>query len=356
MKQEDIDRLLREIQEHYGEDTDLASRYRDYARVDAEKALRQMQERLHPVAKRIPLWRRYRLAVAAVIAAMIVGGLFWHWHTRVVPPVISEEVKTAMARCEQSGRQEAGIERIDLEVATEAKKPAVVRVRPVQKATDAKQELLQARRVTTRQDKEFWLTLPDGTVAHLNNNTRIVYPEKFSGDTRDIYLSGEAYLMVAHDVRHPFIVHTNEGDVKVHGTEFIVNTHDSGERTKVVLVSGKVSVTMRDGETVDMEPGDMALLYKDARKPVMSQVDTEPYVAWNTGKFAFDDCPLEKLMNVLGHWYGYQVQFDSEDTRQLTFTGDLDRYSSVEPALKAISWTMGLRIEMNNGNILISKH
>lgn len=96
------------------------------------------------------------------------------------------------------------------------------------------EQLLEARRITTYQDKEYWLTLDDGTLVHLNYNTRMVCPERFIDGTRDVILDGEAYFMVAHDSRHPFVVHTPQGDIRVYGTEFNVSTRD-GDCTEVVL-------------------------------------------------------------------------------------------------------------------------
>lgn len=43
------------------------------------------------------------------------------------------------------------------------------------------------------------LTLADGTQLTLNRGAQLIYPEKFAGRTREIFLSGEAYFDVAHD-------------------------------------------------------------------------------------------------------------------------------------------------------------
>ena len=36
------------------------------------------------------------------------------------------------------------------------------------------------------------LTLPDGTYVMLNSKSILLYPEKFTGETRSVYLIGEA--------------------------------------------------------------------------------------------------------------------------------------------------------------------
>lgn len=40
------------------------------------------------------------------------------------------------------------------------------------------------------------VTLPDGTIVWLNNNTKLIYPEVFSSTERSVYLEGEAYFKV----------------------------------------------------------------------------------------------------------------------------------------------------------------
>ena len=54
----------------------------------------------------------------------------------------------------------------------------------------------------------FSLTLTDGTVIYLNADSRLQYPLEFSGDSRVVYLEGEAFFKVAKDKIKPFIVKT----------------------------------------------------------------------------------------------------------------------------------------------------
>lgn len=42
---------------------------------------------------------------------------------------------------------------------------------------------------------EFSMKLSDGTMVHLNAETDLRYPVRFSGEERRVVLSGEAFLM-----------------------------------------------------------------------------------------------------------------------------------------------------------------
>ncbi len=50
--------------------------------------------------------------------------------------------------------------------------------------------------------KNSSILLPDGTVAHLNAGSRLMYPSVFSGKNREVFLSGEGYFEVSHDPKN----------------------------------------------------------------------------------------------------------------------------------------------------------
>lgn len=333
----------------------LQEEYQRQKTIDAHRAIRQMQERIaseYPQVKTISGWRRYRYAIAASVVILIVGGLFWYWqYSQVVPPAISPDVQQAIALSAESGRQEAQVEPVV--TARQSKQAVVQTLKQKYNITreDVVEQLLEAKRITTRSDREFWLTLPDGSLVHLNYNTRVIYPDQFTGDARDVILDGEAYFMVARDRRHPFIVHTSQGDIKEYGTEFNVSTRGETGGTEVVLVEGSVSVSPIYGKEQMLQPGQKSVIY--GQKTEISEIDIEPYVAWNTGNFVFEDYPLGRLMDVLSRWYGLEVEFHNAATRDILFTGILSRYADISALLKAIGTVADVDIVVTDNHIII---
>ncbi len=221
---------------------------------------------------------------------------------------------------------------------------------------DFAEQLAEARRITTYQDKEYWVTLDDGTLVHLNYDSRLIYPEKF-GDRRDVILEGEAYFMVAKDKSRQFVVHTPQGDVKVYGTEFNVNTRSKGGDgndnggLSVVLVNGSVSFTPARGKEQMLTPG-QELSIVNAQLSI-NEVDTAPYVAWNEGKFFFEEWPLERIMQVISRWYGREVEFTSNEIKHQQYSGNFDRYEDIHPTMEAIESITGLKITFAPGKLII---
>lgn len=292
--------------------------------------------------------RKYlaRTAAAIIGILLIMGGfhLYQGKPTQKSPAPVRQEIIAAIQKAEASDINEA-----TLQVGTE--KPQQVNSVSALLKSIAQQDVdedIQGT-LTTRHDKEFWTTLPDGTRVHLNGNSRLSYPLAFKGDLREVALVGEAYFIVAKDKKHPFIVHTSEGDIKEYGTEFNVNTY--GKKTEVVLVRGSISVTPKAGAEKMMTPGDKAEIGSD--KVAMTRVDVEPYIAWNTGHFSFDDCTLEELMQVVGKWYGREVVFDAASLRKVRFTGSLSRYESIDNTLEVISSIANVKMEQQDRKIVI---
>ena len=302
-----------------------------------------------------PLWR-----YAAAVLILIVGGaaLWYSQYTKVTPPEISESVQLAMQQSRESGKQDAKVDVLSEELSMMSDESGIneeLRVKSEESlsVTESltKEQLLSARRITTMHDKEFWLTLDDGTLVHLNYNTRLIYPEKFGRGDRNVILDGEAYFMVAKDKSRPFIVHTPNGDVKVYGTEFNVNT--TGNNTSVVLVKGSVSVTPTGGKEQLMNPGQLCEF--SVENLMLSTIDVEPYIAWNEGKFSFEEWPLERIMQVISRWYGREVEFTSEDIKHQQYSGNLDRYEDMQPTMEAIGLATGLTIKVKSNSIIIEK-
>ena len=349
--------------EYLSEPENLEKEYRFRKEIDAEQSLERIKEKLwneEKETKEVPLhahrFTTYLYRAAAVIVLLIVGGAYWYHreYTRVTPPEISQEVQLAMEQSRERGVQAAEIITSGMphqQVITDEER-ALYHV-----DEDFAEQLEEAKRITTYHNKEYWVTLPDGSLVHLNYNSRLIYPEKF-GDRRDVILEGEAYLMVAKDKSRQFVVHTPKGDVKVYGTEFVVNTGTSTENGNdnkeltVVLVKGSVSFTPTDGREKMLTPGQELSIVNSQLN--VSEVDTAPFVAWNEGELVFSDWTLERIMSVIARWYGLDVEFANKDLGNHKFSGSLSRYEDLKPTLETIEMVTGMRLNVNNQKLYIN--
>lgn len=354
----DEDESHREWYQNLISRNNLVERYQAYHDTDAEGAWARFDALKYPKRK-FKLRNVLKYAAVALVLIVGIGVYLQRRESPSIPPTISEDVKLAMQHTELSGRNHAKVEKLSAESISQEKREilTVDNNATDAAATDDDSEtedwLRNAQRATTYHDKEFWLTLSDGTVVHLNYNTRIIYPEKFVGDTREVILSGDAYFMVAHDDSHPFIVHTSNGTVKVYGTEFMVETNSKDGSTHVALVKGSVGVTPNKGTEQIMRPGQLATINAQNGQCSLQKVDTYPYVAWNTGTFSFNNANLEDVMDILSRWYNVDVAFANDKRKQEKLYGDFDRYESLDNILSAIQKSTGIHIERVKNKLII---
>ena len=347
------------------QDTDLSERYRQFATVDEEQAWKKFQEKHFQVRgiHRRMLWRY----AAIFMIPIIIGAAIWvgMWRNADTVPVRVQDDQLAMIRSEKMGKQKAtlvlaGGQEIELKSAShQSLQDSTILPKLSPEAMEETQSengdvtATDNNKLVTYDDSEFWLTFEDGTKVHLNYNTTLKYPSHFSAASRTVYLDGEAYFQIAKDDR-PFRVITANGIVKQYGTSFNVNTHVAGV-TKVVLVEGAISVFPNQGDEHKIHPGELAVLNGATQDVQISKVDIEPYIAWNSGRFVFDNCSLETLMEVISRWYDKKIMFEDEDIKTIRFTGDLDRYGSIIPILKAIQRVTHLEMDVEGEAIIIRR-
>jgi transmembrane sensor len=157
------------------------------------------------------------------------------------------------------------------------------------------------------------LTLPDRSRVLLGVDTRLRVPRDYGARTRTVDLEGEAYFVVEHDTKRPFIVRTPRGSTQDLGTEFAVRAY--GEETSVEVVVAEGSVVLRGVKPaapvlVTLRPRERAVLDSGGGATVVRGVPLANYLAWTRGALLFDDAPLTRVIAQLERWYDLDIEMD----------------------------------------------
>jgi transmembrane sensor len=197
------------------------------------------------------------------------------------------------------------------------------------------------------------IVLADGSKVTLNAASEIKYPASFNGQTREVYLSGEAFFDVAKDHQHPFIVHTKNISIKVLGTAFDVKSYNDEHATETTLLRGKVEITLnkRPAKHILLSPAEKFTLihaadssaehlngdiysitpmtyYKDDKNVILE-------TSWMNNKILFRNETFSQLSLRLSRWYGVNFIFESAQLKDAKFTGEFEK-ESLSEALKAL--------------------
>lgn len=199
---------------------------------------------------------------------------------------------------------------------------------------------------------EYNVVLPDGTKIYLNAGSSLRYPDHFTGDNREVYITGEAYFEVAPDSLHPFIVHASDVAIRVLGTSFNVNAYPDGTWIRTTLVQGKVEARCGDNKFM-MQPGTQVAYNKETREADYFPVDTQQFISWKDGFYDFEDMPLEELMNIFIRWYNVKIEFATPELREIKFSGRLKRYDDLRPLFEMLEYTRDVRFIVGKDKIVI---
>lgn len=205
------------------------------------------------------------------------------------------------------------------------------------------------------QGGEYSLTLSDGTKVWLNSKTELTYPVSFTGKERRVKLNGEAYFEVARNEALPFIVETDQMDVKVLGTSFNVNAYRDELEFVTTLVSGRVEVQGAGTAARVLSPSEQALWNRKTGVTTVREVNASPFIQWREGKFVFRDNDLESVMRILARWYDLDYQFLQPELKTEKFYGMMSRYADVSELLKQFEKTGKVRFAFEGKKVIIKK-
>jgi len=166
--------------------------------------------------------------------------------------------------------------------------------------------------------------LSDGSEVHLNYGSRLKYPQVFTGDSREVELTGEGYFEVTHNPEQPFTVNTGNLKIKALGTSFNVNSYPGDENIETTLVNGKVVIekTEANGSTKTigaMVPGQHVSYNTKTGAVASSQGSVEKYIAWKSGKMVFEDAPATYVAERLSRMFNVDIEV-KENAKDYLYT------------------------------------
>ena len=249
---------------------------------------------------------------------------------------------------------------------------------------DANSNSDNEREVAAISGSKSFITLPDGSMVWLNSDSRIFYDKGFDKNIREVRLEGEAYFDVKKDTAHPFIVHTNEIDIKVLGTAFNVKSYPSDKTIEATLIRGVVEITNK------LDPLSPKILLKPLEKfvaikevydiektaqvphhivteinkkipivsfsPLNEKVVDSTFIetSWMYNRLQFDGDSFEELARKMQRWYNVQIIFKDNSLSQSRFTGVFED-ETIDQALKALQMIKPFKYKIKKNVVEISK-
>lgn len=176
--------------------------------------------------------------------------------------------------------------------------------------------------IETASGERSRVVLPDGTKVLISNNTRLTYPASFGKQARKINLTGEAFFEVSENKKLPFIIQSDEAQIKVLGTVFNIYAYRDEPLFEVTLQTGSVEVTSNryPERPMVLQPNEKAKMYYKDGVLVREQTDLRMETAWIRGDLFFRSESLSQIFKKIERFYGVYITYTGELPTE-TFTG-----------------------------------
>ena len=199
--------------------------------------------------------------------------------------------------------------------------------------------------VSVNKGQRAGITLPDGTIVHLNSESKLTYTPDFNGKLREVVLEGEAFFEVTPNSEQPFIVDASGLSVKVLGTSFSVQTSDQGNEISVILVEGKVSLNnAHEKELVQLHPNQKADYFVNDEHYTVTEVDSERLTSWRKGIIFYDNASLDEIVRLIEQTYKVSLIYTRPENDDQRFSGAFLKTQKLETVLQQTNKLTGTNL------------
>lgn len=187
--------------------------------------------------------------------------------------------------------------------------------------------------------KEIRVTLEDSSIVLLAPGSELSYPGHFTSNSREVYLSGEAFFVITEAVDRPFFVNAGKITTKVLGTSFRVRSRPDGSEVEVSVRTGKVSVYEKARENdkksaktsngVILTPNQQVTFHEENGLFITGLVENPeilPEVTLQQSSlFDYQDTELSKVLADLKKAYHIDLELEKKSLEECPLTANLNQ-------------------------------
>lgn len=205
------------------------------------------------------------------------------------------------------------------------------------------------------------MLLADGTKVWLNAGSRITFPSKFTQNTREVILEGEACFQVTQNPEQPFIVKTGDIHVKVLGTHFNISAYPADQTIETVLLEGSVALESPkkfglNKKELIIQPNQKASYTKKFKEfKVTNESDADMYIAWTYGWLKYNRESLRSVLKKVERYYNVEIQLPENYPGDDKISGKLDLKDSINAVMVVLADASKFEYRMNKNKIIIEK-
>lgn len=206
----------------------------------------------------------------------------------------------------------------------------------------------------TAQNQKETINLPDGTIAYLNENSVVEFPDNFPKGERKIKLEGEAFFDVSENDEKPFIIETKNFDIKVVGTSFNVRLDSKNGFEEVEVKSGKVIVLDKiNKKKFSLTANDRFQFNPSNQKSIKNQANN--IAGWQTNSLNFEHQPLNEIFQEIEELFDVQIKVENKSLTSCTYKTSLKETQDINEVLNIIVGGFNASVVQKSENEFVIK-
>jgi ferric-dicitrate binding protein FerR (iron transport regulator) len=195
--------------------------------------------------------------------------------------------------------------------------------------------LMYSKTVGSPAGRHLTAQLPDNSTVELNaESTLSFYPYRWYFQ-RNVELKGEGFFSVQKGKK--FTVKSELGETSVLGTTF--NIFSRNDTYRVFCKTGKVNVTSNSGESVILNPNQIAIVESGKISIEENVISSEHILSWRDNMFLFNAAPIAVVLREIERQYGISIA--TEKSLSGTISLSIQKNPDVEKILSMVCKPLG---------------
>jgi transmembrane sensor len=182
--------------------------------------------------------------------------------------------------------------------------------------------------ITNKTGNPKEVKLPCGNSVWLNKESSVDFYSKTDTEQCQIAIHGEAFIEIRKLKSKAYIIKSQNAIIKSENSaSFNIRDYPDEPSIEVTINSGAVKVMQEnndEGLSLLVTKGNYCSVHK-SNELVFATLNQNPnFMAWKTGKFTFNETPMETVAEVLAQYYGTEIELIDNNIAYCKFSGNFE--------------------------------
>jgi transmembrane sensor len=196
-------------------------------------------------------------------------------------------------------------------------------------------------------------TLPDGSTAYLNRNSKLQYEYNPREKIRKVKLKGESFFEVKHEEEKPFVIEAEQVLVRDIGTSFNIKAYAQDDTVEVSVKSGEVQIYTIENSGLNLKAGQTGIYSKRNKAfHLIEKIDSN-VLAYKTRVFVFNSTELKTVIEQINTVYNSRVKIGNPEIANCKLTVTF-KDETLDTVVGIIAETLKLTVSRKDKEIILN--